>query len=67
MIVTIGQLREVIKNFPDGQEVEFILKDEEKNELKLGLKAVYQHFEFDNENSKVNNKIIFVTELVKEK
>jgi hypothetical protein len=64
--MTLGQLREATKGYPDELEVEFVLLNGSNCEIKLDLKSAYKHIDFDNENYEVNNKIIFVTKLKKE-
>jgi hypothetical protein len=63
-VAKLLQIKEAIKDFPDDMEAEFVLLDESNNEIKLELKSAYKKLDFDNETYKVNNKLVFVTELL---
>ena len=61
-MISIQQIKQALDKYPDDMDCELVLLDENKNEIKLSLKSIYNKIDFDSEESKINNKLIFVME-----
>jgi hypothetical protein len=64
-VTSVAKIKQAIDMFPDDIEVGFVILNVPKTEIKLELKSVYNKIEFDSEESKINNKLIFVMEVKK--